>query len=89
MKNPNTEDLVTIGQPKAVAKVLDALPGMIGGLDRAIIEVAGQRLPFVLLVFGDNGAMHASNINPASEAVRAVRELGRAWDAEDPQAHQP
>jgi hypothetical protein len=87
--NANTEDLVTIGQPKSVAKVLDALPGMIGGIDRAIFDVSGKKMPFVLLIFGENGAMHASNMAPVSQAVDAIKQLAKAWEADTPQAHVP
>lgn len=88
-QNPNTQDLITLGQPKAVAKVLDALPGMIGAIDRAIFDAGGKKMPFVLLVFGENGAMHATNINPPSQGVEAVKQLAKAWEVELPQAHKP
>jgi hypothetical protein len=85
-QNANTEDLVTPGQPEAIAKILDALPGMVGGIDRAIFDVSGKKLPFVLLIFGENGAMHATNVTPASNAIKAVKELAAVWDTTEPQS---
>lgn len=85
MSNPNTEDLIPPEQPVVTARVLDALPGLIGALDRLLREVTGQKLPFVLLVFAEGGAMHATNIQPASQAVAAIKELAAHWDAADPQ----
>lgn len=66
-------------QPEVVAKTLDALPGLIGALDRAFKDQVGQVMPFVLLVFHGNGAMHATNFDVAA-AAQAVRQLGREWD---------
>ena len=87
--NPNTEDLVTIGQPKAVAKLLDALPGMVGGIDRAIFEVGGKTMPFVLLVFAEGGALHATNIHPPVQAIEAIKELASKWETDAPTPHVP
>jgi hypothetical protein len=79
--NPNTTDLITPEQPYEVAKLLDGLPGMIGAIDQAVIDTTGKRLPFVLLVFPEKGAVHATNIHPASEAVNAVKQLAAQWEA--------
>lgn len=67
-------------QPVAVAKLLDALPGIVGGIDRAIFDQSGVKAPFVLLVFTNGGALHATNITPASLAVQAVKDLAKHWD---------
>lgn len=58
-------------QPEVLAKALDSLPGIIGGIDNYLRDAIGQPLPFVLLVFSGNGAMHAQNFN-AAEANRLV-----------------
>ena len=83
--NPNTENLITPEQPPAVATMLDALPGMVGAIDNAIMDTTGSRLPFVLLVFVGSGAVHATNINPASDAVAAVKNLAAQWDTAEGQ----
>jgi hypothetical protein len=86
MSNPNIDDLIPPEQPVVTARVLDALPSLIGALDRLLREVTGQKLPFVLLVFAEGGAMHATNIQPASQAVAAIKELAAQWDITEPQA---
>lgn len=78
--NPNTTDLVTLGQPEYVAKLLDALPGMVGGIDRAIFDASGKKLPFMLVVFGEGGAMHATNVTPAADAFRALKQLAASLE---------
>jgi hypothetical protein len=85
MSNANTTDYIPPEQPAEVAKVLDALPGLIGAIDRALIDESGKKWPFVLLVFAPNGAMHATNINPASLGVEAVKTVVKAWETEAPQ----
>ena len=62
-------------QPPETAALLDALPGMVGGLDRAIFDTTGKKMPFMLVVFNNGGAMHATNIQPVSDAFRALKEL--------------
>ena len=64
-------------QPEPTAKLLDALPGLIGAIDRAIFDTAGEKFPFVLLVFGNGGALHATNID-AKVAINAVQEFANA-----------
>lgn len=66
----------------AVAKLLDALPGLVGGIDRAIIEKTGIKAPFVLVLFAEGSAMHATNITPPQQAQAAIIELARAWEKE-------
>lgn len=81
--NPNTVDLITPEQPPEIAAMLDALPGLVGAIDAAIEDTAGKQLPFVLLVFPGNGAMHATNINPPAQGIAAVKQLAAAWDAQE------
>jgi hypothetical protein len=81
--NPNTTDLITPEQPPEIAAMLDALPGLVGAIDTAIKDTAGKQMPFVLLVFPGNGALHATNISPASQAVDAVKKLAAAWNEQD------
>lgn len=68
-------------QKPSHSKLLDDLPGLVGALDKAIFDTAGEQLPFTLLVYAPGGAMHASNFN-AQEAVRALKSLADQW--EDP-----
>lgn len=89
MTNPNTTDMVTPGQPAAVKKVLDELPGLVGALDRAIFDTSGVKMPFVLLIFAEKGAMHATNIHPPSKGVEAVKQLAAQWETDEPTAHIP
>lgn len=84
-ENPNTENIIAPEQPPAVAAMLDALPGMIGAIDQAVKDVSGIRQPFVLLVFVEGGAVHATNMNPASQAVAAVKNLAAQWDTAEGQ----
>lgn len=86
-QNPNTTDMITPEQPPETAKLLDSLPGMIGAIDQAVLETSGKRFPFVLLVFAGGGALHATNMIPASGAVSAIRQLAAQWDTHDPEAH--
>ena len=64
-------------QPVETAKMLDALPGLVGAIDKAIIDQSGKRFPFVLLVFGNGAAMHATNID-AKVALGAVQDFAAA-----------
>jgi hypothetical protein len=70
-----------------VAKLLDALPALVGGIDHAIFKESGKTLPFVLLVFTEGGAMHATNINPPVQAIEAIKELAAKWDTDTPTPH--
>lgn len=73
-------------QPVEVAKLLDALPGLVGAIDRAIFDASGLKVPFVLLAFTNGGALHATNFDP-SVAVAAVKELASKWDDTPPTEH--
>lgn len=87
MSNPNENDLVTQGQPQDVQKTLDALPGLVGAIDRAIFDQSGKKQPFVLLIFANGGAMHATNIHPPVDAVTAIKQLAAQWDHTEPSEH--
>jgi len=60
-------------QAVVTAKLLDAMPGLVGAIDRAIHEHTGEKVAFVLLCFAAGQAVHATNIHPAAEAVKAVK----------------
>lgn len=75
----NQDTPIAPEQPEVIAKTLDALPGLVGAIDRVLKDEVGQVMPFVLLVFHGNGAMHATNFD-AGAAANAVRQLGREWD---------
>jgi hypothetical protein len=87
MNNPNETDLITQGQPVDVQKTLDALPGLVGAIDRAIFDQSGKKQPFVLLIFASGGAMHATNIHPPADAVKAIKDLAAHWDHTEPNEH--
>lgn len=78
--NPNTTDLITPEQPPEVAAMLDALPGLVGAIDAAIKDTAGRPMGFVLLVFPGQGALHATNIAPAADAVKLITQLAHEWN---------
>lgn len=79
---------ITAVKPEAMTKLLDGLPGLVGALDRAIFDTSGQKMPFVLLVFTEGGACHATNFD-AKTAVAAVKELAACWDEGEPTPHVP
>jgi len=66
-------------QPAAVAALLDSLPGLVGAIDKAILDTTGRRMPIALLVFAEGAGMHASNFG-AAETVKAVKELVMQWE---------
>ncbi len=70
-------------QPKVTAKLLDSLPGLVGAIDRAIFDSAGEKIAFVLVAFTGTGAVHATNISPAKNAVIALKALLAEWDIEE------
>jgi hypothetical protein len=59
-------------QPEVVKKLLDNLPGIIGGIDYATRDNCGQHVPFVLLYFTGNAALHATNIGSREAAMLTV-----------------
>lgn len=64
--------------PEQVKKVMDELPSMVGGIDLALRDLTGKPMPFVMVIFTDGGAMHATNIEP-NLAQRAIQELAASW----------
>jgi hypothetical protein len=70
-------------QPVETQKMLDALPGLVGAIDRAIVDQTGKKFPFVLLVFGNGAALHATNID-AKVALSAVQEFAAATAGDAP-----
>lgn len=89
MENPNTRDLIPPEQPPEVKRTLDALPGLVGAIDRAIFDQTGKKQPFVLLIFANGGALHATNVHPPIQAIEAVKQLAAAWETMEPQPHEP
>lgn len=67
------------------AHVIDMLPGLIGALDEAIKDRIGERMPFVLVVFGGDAGFHATNLPTGGEAKRALVGYVAAVAAEDPE----
>ncbi len=57
------------------AKILDALPGLVGAIDRALIDQTGTKVAFVLVCFAEGQAAHATNIVPAQDGLRALKSL--------------
>lgn len=69
------------GTPAVVMKVLDALPGLVGGIDIAIKDRTGKHMPFVLLIFAEGSALHSANFDP-KVAQQAVIELAGRWEVD-------
>lgn len=67
-------------QPAATAKLLDALPGLVGAIDHAIQDQTGEKIAFVLVAFTAGAACHATNISPPAEAIKALKALVSNWD---------
>jgi hypothetical protein len=75
----------TAPQPSEITqRILEQLPHLIGAIDTAIMDASGtkERLPFMLLIFNEGGAMHAQNFDQAI-ARRAVLELAANWASAD------
>ena len=70
-------------QPVVTAKLLDSLPGLVGAIDKALFDTCGERVAFVLVAFAAGGAVHATNIQPAANAVKALKDLTANWDTGD------
>lgn len=60
-------------QDAGTQALLDALPGLVGGIDNFIKKESGKHMAFMLLVFADEAVLHATNADPAiaQEATRA------------------
>jgi hypothetical protein len=57
----------------AILRLIDVMPGLIGGLDAAIHDRVGKPMPFVLIVFEGKTAAHATNFADAAYAMECVR----------------
>ncbi|NPT58443.1 hypothetical protein [Paraburkholderia elongata] len=74
MKDPNTTDMVTPGQPPSAQKQLDELPGLVGALDPAIFGTSGRKLPFVLMIFAGMGD-HRRRIGRRVRLIKHLHDL--------------
>ncbi len=63
-------------------KILDALPGLIGGINEAFLAETGAKVAFVLIAFTDSSAIHGTNIHPAEDALLAIRAMAAGLDAQ-------
>jgi hypothetical protein len=63
----------------ATQALLDAMPGMTGAIEAAFRDNTGETVPFVLVAFVGGVAVHATNIQPASNAMVALKNLTDAW----------
>lgn len=87
MDTPQRDDeKSTDPQAEKVARLLDALPGLVGGIDRAIIDNSGMKAPFVLMIFAEGSALHATNMSPPQQAQAALKAVVAAWDETPPEA---
>jgi hypothetical protein len=71
---PDTVDPIS-GEPivkPALLRLIDVMPGLIGGIDMAINDQVGKPMPFVLVVFEGNTAAHATNFD-AGLAMDALK----------------
>lgn len=73
---------ISVEQPVAVQKLLDALPGLIGAIDNAIRSETGTPQPFVLLVFSGNGALHATNFDHKAAMAAVLAFAGEVANAD-------
>ena len=70
--NAEAVDPISGEQPaKAIQRLIDVMPGLIGGIDMAINDQVGKPMPFVLVVFEGNTAAHATNFD-AKLAMEAL-----------------
>lgn len=55
----------------SIQRLIDVMPGLIGGIDMAINDQVGKPMPFVLVVFDGKTAAHATNFD-AKLAMEAL-----------------
>lgn len=73
----------------SVAKLLNELPGLVGAIDHAIKDVAGQPHAFMLMIFTPGIALHATNGQPQLVQAYAA-ELVKSWESgQSEQVHGP
>jgi hypothetical protein len=73
--------------PAEIAKLLDALPGLVGAVDRALFDATGVKTPFMIVAFANGSAAHATNIMPAENGMKALKELTDNFDFTDESGH--
>jgi len=63
--------------------LLKNLPNLVGAIDMAIKDTAGKPMAFMLLVFADGAALHATNTDPAAahDATKAYLESVEQYQA--------
>ena len=61
---------------------LEAMPGMIGAIDKTFHDQVGQTVAFVLVAFVDGMAVHATNISPAVDAMTSLAALVETFKVE-------
>jgi hypothetical protein len=71
----------TAVKPVDTKKILDALPGLIGGIDGAIRDIAQTKTPvgFVLIIVANGQAMYCTNGDPEM-AKNCIKELAKVID---------
>lgn len=70
--------------PTEIAKLLDVLPGLVGAIDRALFDATGVKTPFMIVAFTAGSAAHATNITPAENGMKALKELTDNFDFAEP-----
>lgn len=66
-------DVIAAATPTPeIQKLIDTMPGLVGGLDCALIDHVGKPVPFVLVLFSGKTAVHATNFD-ASQAMTALK----------------
>lgn len=66
--------LIPAGAPvPEIQRVMDSMPGLIGGIDHALIDYVGKPVPFVLVLFSGTTAVHATNMGSGEEGMSALR----------------
>jgi hypothetical protein len=68
-----------IQPPTEIQKVIDAMPGIVGGLDAALVDHVGAPVPFVIIMFVGKTAAHATNFDPKI-AMDLTREFAAKLD---------
>ena len=59
--------------------ILEALPGLIGGIDQALREQMGHPVAFVLMTFGKGGAAYSTNVSDVASMQAAVTGIVVSW----------
>ncbi|HLF66777.1 MAG TPA: hypothetical protein VI522_04095 [Gammaproteobacteria bacterium] len=59
---------------KNAQKILKALPGLVGAIDKAVFDIAGRPHVFAVVIFAEGQAMHATNGDNA-QVMEALRQM--------------